>query len=243
VIPFFNEGECIDRVCNEIQQVLSGKDTAVPSWECILVDDGSSDRTGVIIAAWARRNMAFRPVHMRRRSGQSAALHAGFRAARGAYIATMDGDGQNDPGDLPDLLRELEARQIDMICGIRQRRADNLVRKASSRIANHVRRFVLRDGIIDTGCALRVFRRECLAEMPLFRNAHRFLPALAEASGYRVAQKTVRHRSRLDGRSKYGTGINSRLWVGLADLAGVFWLCRRALPRQGAGTMEVKKHA
>jgi dolichol-phosphate mannosyltransferase len=156
-------------------------------------------------------------------------LAAGFQAARGIYVGTMDGDGQNDPGDLPLLLGELQRRQIDMICGIRERRADGFIRKISSRIANAVRRAILRDGITDVGCSMRVFRRDCLAHVPFFRNAHRFFPALVMAAGHRVAETPVRHRPRYQGASKYGAGINSRLWVGLADLAGVFWLTRRAL--------------
>ena len=238
VIPFYNESSCLDCVCDELHQVLSENASIVPTWECILVDDGSQDRTGQMIEDWAARHTHFRVVHITPNSGQSAALQAGFQAARGLYVGTMDGDGQNDPRDLPLLLDELQQRQVDMMCGIRTRRADNVIRKVSSRIANGVRRFILRDGITDVGCAIRIFRRDCLAHVPFFRNAHRFFPALVMAAGYCVAETTVRHRPRLKGTSKYGTGINNRLWVGLADLAGVYWLRRRALPYQISGTTE-----
>jgi dolichol-phosphate mannosyltransferase len=238
VIPFYNESSCIDCVCSELHQVLSQNAGNIPTWECILVDDGSQDRTGHMIEVWARRHPHYRAVHLTPNSGQSAALHAGFRAARGLYVATMDGDGQNDPRDLIHLLNELQRRHVDMMCGIRERRADNLIRKASSRIANRVRRAILQDGITDVGCAIRVFRRDCLPYVPFFRNAHRFFPALVMAAGYRVAETTVRHRPRLKGISKYGTGINNRLWVGLADLAGVYWLRRRALPHHVSETMK-----
>lgn len=238
VIPFYNEGSCIDCVCQELEQVMSENAGCIPTWECILVDDGSQDRTGQMIEAWTTRHAHFRAVHITPNSGQSAALQAGFRTARGLYVGTMDGDGQNDPRDLPLLLDELQRRQVDMMCGIRARRADSFIRRVSSRIANRVRRTILRDGITDVGCAIRVFRRDCLGHVPFFRNAHRFFPALVMAAGYRVAETTVRHRPRLKGTSKYGTGINNRLWVGLADLAGVYWLRRRALRFQISETME-----
>jgi dolichol-phosphate mannosyltransferase len=238
VIPFYNESSCIDGVCGELNQVLSENSDTIPNWECILVDDGSQDRTGPMIEDWAARHGHFRAVHITPNSGQSAALQAGFQAARGLYVATMDGDGQNDPRDLPLLLGELQRRHVDMMCGIRERRADKLIRKVSSRIANRVRRAILKDGITDVGCAIRVFRRDCLAHVPLFRNAHRFFPALVMAAGYCVAETPVRHRPRLKGTSKYGTGINNRLWVGLADLAGVYWLRRRALPYHISETMK-----
>jgi len=228
VIPFYNEETCVDHVCEELLRVMTPQ---VPPWEAVLVDDGSGDQTGRLIDEWAQRP-PFRAVHIHPNSGQSAALAAGFQTARGIFIGTMDGDGQNDPRDLPLLLAELQRRRLDMLCGIRQHRADGFVRKASSRIANRVRGAILRDGITDVGCSMRVFRRECLSQVTFFRNAHRFFPALVMAAGGRVAETPVRHRPRHMGTSKYGAGINSRLWVGLVDLAGVAWLTRRALRYQ-----------
>ena len=226
VIPFFDEEETLPAVCAEVTAVL---DAALDRpWELILVDDGSRDRTGELADAFAAaRPGRCRVLHLRPNSGQSAALEAGFRAARGAVIATLDGDGQNDPADIPRLLRAMAETDVDLMGGVRARRADDWLRRVSSRIANRVRDAVLHDGVTDVGCSLRVFRREVVDGLPLFRHAHRFLPALAQAAGWRVAERPVGHRPRAAGRSKYGRGINSRLWVGLLDLWGVWWLRRR----------------
>lgn len=227
VIPFYNEEESILPVCEEVREVLS----ALPdlTWELVMVDDGSADRTGEIMDEMVQTRNGFRAVHITPNSGQSAALQAGFDAAHGEFIATLDGDGQNDPGDIPRLLAALKEQGLDMMCGIRMRRADNFIRRISSRIANRTRSAALGDNITDVGCSLRVFRRACLHHIRFFRNAHRFFPALFIMAGYRVSEMPVSHRPRQHGTSKYGGGINSRLWVGIADLAGVFWLGRRAL--------------
>ena len=227
VVPFFDEEESVQQVCEELRQVFSIEGDL--TWELIMVDDGSKDHTPQLIDELANRYDNFRALHLRPNSGQSAALEAGFEVALGEFIATLDGDGQNDPRDIPRLLNVLKAKGLDMICGIRQRRADNTVRRISSRIANRVRSAVLKDNITDVGCSLRVFRRECLKRVRFFRNAHRFIPALFIMAGFTVAETPVNHRPRIGGRSKYGGGINSRLWVGIADLAGVFWLRKRAL--------------
>lgn len=227
VIPFFNEAESLETVCEEVRAILSTK--AGLSWELVMVDDGSTDGTSAIMDRLAGMRGNFRAVHILPNSGQSAALEAGFRAARGVFIATLDGDGQNDPRDILHLFDEMNARGVDMMCGIRQKRADNFIRKMSSRIANTVRSSVLKDNITDVGCSVRVFRRSCLERIRFFRNAHRFFPALFIMAGFSVAETPVNHRAREHGTSKYGGGINSRLWVGIADLAGVFWLRKRAL--------------
>jgi glycosyltransferase involved in cell wall biosynthesis len=159
-----------------------------------------------------------------RNYGTSAAYLTGFRAARAEVVATLDGDLQNDPADLPRLLAELD-RGFDLVCGIRQRRQDDWVRRASSRIANRFRSAVLGDGVVDTGCALKVYRAAFLRRLPAFRGMHRFLPALASMQGARIAQLPVSHRPRRFGQSKYG--IANRLGVGIADLVGVWWLQRR----------------
>jgi len=227
VVPFFDEEESIQKVCEELRQVLSSERGL--AWELIMVDDGSKDRTPQLIDDLAVRYENFRALHLKPNSGQSAALEAGFEVALSEFIATLDGDGQNDPRDIPRLLNLLKAGGVDMICGVRQRRADNLMRRVSGRIANRVRSAVLKDNITDVGCSLRVFRRECMKRVRFFRNAHRFFPALFIMAGFTVAETPVNHRPREHGTSKYGGGINSRLWVGIADLAGVFWLRRRAL--------------
>lgn len=227
VVPFYNEAACLEAVCHEVREILQRE---VPgAWELIMVDDGSRDGTAALIDGLARQYPGLRALHLQPNSGQSAALEAGFAAARGDLIATLDGDGQNDPGDLRRLMEELERRQVDMMCGVRVNRADNWVRRISSRLANRVRAALLHDHISDVGCSIRVFRRQCLTRLHFFRNAHRFFPALVQMQGFRVAEMPVRHRPRLRGESKYGGGIRSRLWVGLADLAGVYWLRKRAL--------------
>lgn len=226
VIPFYNEASCLESVCLEVREALR-RDFA-NDWELIMVDDGSSDATPVLMDTLAQQYAELRAIHLHPNSGQSAALEAGFTISRGSLIATLDGDGQNDPADIHLLIEAMTSRRVDMMCGVRVRRADNLVRRFSSRIANMVRTFLLQDHISDVGCAIRVFRRQCLAHLCFFRNAHRFFPALVQMQGLSVAEIPVQHRPRFSGKSKYGGGIHSRLWVGLADLAGVWWLRRRA---------------
>lgn len=233
VIPFYNEEANVSAVCAEVEQVMArGFDG---SWELVMVDDGSTDRTAAAVDALDRAHPNFHALHLYPNSGQSAALEAGFRAARGELVATLDGDGQNDPADITRLLEAMNERGVDMMCGIRVRRRDGFVRRASSRVANRVRASFLDDGITDVGCSVRVFRRDCLGRVRFFRNAHRFFPALFQLAGYRVDEMPVNHRPRLGGESKYGGGINSRLWVGIADLAGVWWLRRRALRYRVSG--------
>lgn len=227
VVPFYNEAESLEMVCEEINETLSARGGL--SWELVMVDDGSTDGTSAIMDKLARKNANFRAIHIHPNSGQSAALEAGFRSANGELIATLDGDGQNDPRDILHLLDEMKRLNVDMMCGIRHKRADNFVRRLSSRIANTVRSSVLNDNITDVGCSVRVFRHACLERIRFFRNAHRFFPALFIMAGFTVAETPVNHRIRSHGTSKYGGGINSRLWAGLADLAGVFWLRKRAL--------------
>lgn len=227
VIPFFNEEESAEEVCREVREVLDGGFAG--RWELLMVNDGSRDGTGEIVNRLAEEDRRLRALHLMPNSGQSAALEAGFRAARGELIATLDGDGQNDPRDIARLIDEMRRRDVDMMCGIRAKRADNWIRRLSSRIANRVRRGILDDHITDVGCSLRVFKRRCLRNIGFFRNAHRYFPALFQMRGFSIAETPVAHRPRRHGTSKYGGGINSRLWVGLADLAGVYWLKCRSL--------------
>jgi len=228
VIPFYNEQECMEAVVLEVLGVLARSFAGRP-WEVILVDDGSTDGTAETITRLSREHPGVRGIHLVPNSGQSAGLEAGFLAARGELIATLDGDGQNDPADLPLLVAELERRGVDMMCGIRAKRADNRWRRLCSRVANRIRARVLGDGITDVGCSLRVFRRSALRHVPLFRNAHRFLPALFKMRCYTVAEMPVGHRPRSKGVSKYGGGFRSRAFAGVLDLMGVAWLGYRAL--------------
>ncbi len=227
VVPFYNEEHCLIPVCSEIIKVLT-KEMDCP-WELVLVDDGSTDRTPDLMDSLCSSNPPVKAVHINPNSGQSAALEAGFSIARGTFIAVLDGDGQNDPRDIPMLMNALNQRNVHLMCGIRTNRADTRLRKLSSKIANRVRNAILKDNITDVGCAIRVFRRQCLEHIQFFRNAHRFFPALMIRAGYTVSEMPVNHRPRIKGTSKYGMGIQSRLWTGIVDLAGVYWLTKRTL--------------
>jgi dolichol-phosphate mannosyltransferase len=222
VIPAFNEIESLPTVVDELEDVLrrTGR-----SFEVILVDDGSTDGSDTWIEDRARRDPLVRGVLLERNVGQSGALAAGLRHASGDVILTLDADGQNDPASIPQLLAALET--ADVVSGVRQRRADSWRRRVSSRIANSVRRAVIGDTISDVGCSLKAYRREALEDLPLFVGAHRFLPALCQFRGARVAEVPVLHRPRRQGVSKYGVG--NRLFRGLRDLFGVRWLKSRLL--------------
>jgi dolichol-phosphate mannosyltransferase len=199
-------------------------------YEIIVVDDGSADTTPEVLTTARRELPQLRVVRHALRAGQSAALVTGVRHARGRVIATLDGDGQNDPADLPGLLRLLSSDEggVGLVTGHRVARHDSALQRFSSRVANSIRSWVLRDGTRDTGCGLKVFRRETFMALPVFDHMHRFLPALVLRQGGRVRSVPVHHRPRTRGRSHYG--VHNRLWVGLVDLAGVAWLQRR-MPR------------
>ena len=223
VIPLRNEAENIGPLIAEIEAALPGIEH-----EIVCVDDGSADGTGAALAA-AAAVAPVRALRHRRSFGQSAAIVTGVKAARGFWIATLDGDGQNDPADIPRLLRRAMAESPGgapvLIVGHRTRRRDGLVKRATSRIANGVRAWALRDATPDTGCGLKVLPRALFLELPHFDHMHRFLPALVLRQGGRVASEPVNHRPRLRGRSNYGT--LDRLAVSLFDLVGVAWLQRR----------------
>ncbi len=222
VIPAYNEAANVEECYRELVAVLESLDRP---FEVIVVDDGSTDGTFGVLARLADADPRLHALRLRRNAGQTAALAAGFRAARGDVVVTMDADLQNDPRDIPALLAALDG--ADAVCGWRVDRRDPWSKRAASRIANAVRRRVTGDGVHDTGCMLKAFRREALAPLPLFRNMHRFFPALLRLDGARVVEVPVRHRPRRAGVSKYGTW--GRLWVGLADLWAVRWMARRRL--------------
>ena len=224
VIPVFNEVESLPPLAEELAKVLDSAIGGRP-YEIILVDDGSADGSGAWIEERARQNPRVRGVLLEKNVGQSAALAAGLRHARGDIIVTMDADGQNDPSNIPQLLVALEG--ADVVSGVRTPRADSWRRRASSRIANTVRRAVIGDTITDVGCSLKAYRREALEDLPLFVGAHRFLPALCQFRGARVVEIPVRHRARSRGVSKYGVG--NRLFRGIRDMLGVRWLKSRML--------------
>ena len=233
VIPVRNEAPNIAPLVAEIRAALDG----VCDYEIVYVDDGSTDESVAVLRRLAGELPALRLVRHRARCGQSAAIRTGVKAARGQWIATLDGDGQNDPADGPALVDALLAGPPDLalVGGERVNRQDSRAKKLASRIGNGVRRRLLRDTANDTGCGLKAFRRDAFLRLPYFDHIHRYLPALMAREGYRTAFLPVNHRHRTTGRSKY-TNLG-RLWVSLSDLAGVMWLQARA--RNPAGVEEV----
>jgi dolichol-phosphate mannosyltransferase len=227
VVPVYNEAENVLPLLAEIERALAGKPGAEPGAEIIFVDDGSSDETHARLKAALAAHPALRLLRHEPRSGQSAAVASGVRAATGEWVATLDGDGQNDPADIPRLLA-LVVRDpgLALVGGLRQKRRDAFSRRLAGRLANRLRQSILNDGCSDTGCGLKLFRREAFLTIPTFDGMHRFLPALFLRQGYRVAYLPVGHRPRQRGISKYSNF--RRAMIGISDLLGVWWLMRRA---------------
>jgi dolichol-phosphate mannosyltransferase len=217
IVPLHNEAENIPILQQEIRESLQGMD-----YELILIDDGSTDGT----AGNIRHDTSVRVIRFSRNCGQSAALLAGMRAARGTVLVLLDGDLQNDPRDIPRLLAEIKGG-ADLVCGYRAERRDSEVKKITSLIANAVRNRVIHDGIRDTGCTLKAMRRECASALVPFRGVHRFLPALIKNAGFRITEIPVNHRPRRYGVSKYGVG--NRALQAAIDLLGVLWLQSRRI--------------
>lgn len=218
VVPLFNEEDNVALLQREIAAALAGRD-----YELILVDDCSTDRTRERI----ERGPGVRVLEFEKNAGQSGAMHAGMNAARGRFVGLLDGDLQNDPADIPRLLAALEAQGVDLMCGWRAHRQDTWSKKMTSRVANLVRSRFTGDGVHDTGCTLKVMRRECVCALLPFKGMHRFIPALIKGSGFKVAEMPVHHRARVHGVSKYGFG--NRAFRATADMFGVRWLLSRRL--------------
>ncbi|HWM92329.1 MAG TPA: glycosyltransferase family 2 protein [Thermoanaerobaculia bacterium] len=232
VIPVHNEEENLPVLAAEIRAAL---EPLGRPYEVIYVDDGSTDGSPEVMRRLAQEDSRTRIVRQARNSGQSAALDAGFRHARGAIVVTLDADLQNDPADIPRLLERMDG--FDVVNGVRARRRDNWVRRVSSKIANGVRNRVTRESVTDVGCTLRAVRAEYLRHLPLFNGMHRFLPTLLRMEGARVTEVPVNHRPRLHGQPKYG--IHNRLWRGLFDLYGVRWLQTRRVDRSLSEEIDV----
>lgn len=228
VVPVHNESENIAPLVAEIVTALTG----VASFEIVCVDDGSSDDTPTALARAFQRAPMLRVLRHARKTGQSSALRTGVLAARGRWIATLDGDGQNDPADIPALLARAcmvaKERGDDgvLIAGWRTQRRDGWYTRWQSRVANAIRSRLLRDGTPDTGCGLKVYARAVFVALPYFDHMHRFMPALVRRAGGEVHSVSVNHRPRTKGQSHYG--MLNRLWTGIVDMAGVVWLARRA---------------
>lgn len=236
IIPVRDEADSIVPLLQELRVAMAG----IAGWEVLVIDDGSSDETVARVTALRLSGYPeLSLVRHRAGCGQSAALRSGATAARGTWLGTLDGDGQNDPLDLARIW--MEAREATdgpaLWIGHRVERHDNGLRRLSSRIANGVRGRLLRDGVPDTGCGIKLLRRDAFLALPYFDHIHRFLPALVRREGLAVRSVPVKHRHRLRGRSKYG--VNNRLWVGLVDLLGVMWLLRRRRLPDVAGTREL----
>ena len=223
VVPVRNEADNIAPLVAEIAKAVDGQ------WrfEVVYVDDGSNDGTAAQLKTLMAQYPWLRRIRHKQSCGQSAAVRTGVARARAPIVVTLDGDGQNDPAFIPALIRALEAGgpSIGLIAGQRVGRKASGFKKLQSRIANAVRGAVLRDGTRDTGCGLKAFRRDAFLQLPYFDGLHRFLPALVRRDGYTVGYVDVVDRPRAHGVSNYG--MWDRLWVGILDLAGVWWLIRR----------------
>jgi dolichol-phosphate mannosyltransferase len=222
VIPIYNERENLVPLEEKLNETLAGLNL---DYEVVLVDDGSRDGSAELIGKLQKHNSRLRLVRFAENSGQSAAFMAGFRAANGRIIVTMDADLQNDPADIPLLLDKIG--EFDVVCGWRHERNDPWIKKISSKVANAVRNQLSQETITDTGCSLKGFRRECVAPLVLFNGMHRFFPTLMKMEGFTVTEVKVRHHCRLHGQSKYN--IRNRLWSSWNDLLGVRWLKKRRL--------------
>jgi len=226
VIPVHNEEESIGNLIDEITTALSEK----YQHEIIVIDDGSTDNTLDVLLKIKQSLPTLRIVKHLKNSGQSTAVRTGVQHAKSAWIATLDGDGQNDPADIPNLYNELINNQASdpwlVVAGYRKKRKDTWLKRISSKYANGIRDRLLRDGTPDTGCGLKVFARDSFLALPYFDHMHRYIPALFQRQGGRVVSVEVNHRHRMQGTSKYG--FHNRLWVGIVDILGVRWLQNRA---------------
>lgn len=225
VVPVKNEEDNIFPLLEEIHAALEGR----AEFEVVYVDDGSTDWTADRLKKAQERFPRLRIVRHITSCGQSRAIASAVYAARGEWIVTLDGDGQNDPADIPKLIERattwVGVEPLNLVAGIRARRQDTWSKRISSKLANGIRQWLLKDGVTDTGCGLKAIRRDAFLRLPYFDHMHRYLPALIRRDGGAIEMVLVNHRPRMRGQSNYG--FFDRLWVGISDLVGVMWLMRR----------------
>ncbi|MEO6435189.1 MAG: glycosyltransferase family 2 protein [Tepidisphaeraceae bacterium] len=224
VIPCFNEQENVPTLLGRVEGALAAVGRP---FEVLIIDDGSSDATPKLLAEAMDRRPWLRVIRMARNGGQSAAFEAGFDAARGEIIATIDADLQNDPEEIPRLLPLLDEHKVDMITGWRKERQDTPFRRWQSRQANRIRNWITQETVNDSASSLKLYRAHAIKGLKLFRGAHRYFPTLVKMRGYSVYETPVKHSPRLAGTAKYGFG--NRAFVGIADLFGVRWMKKRCL--------------
>jgi glycosyltransferase involved in cell wall biosynthesis len=222
VIPLKNEEENVQDLLDELEPVMS---SIQKPWEVLCIDDGSTDRTLEILRSIASKKPWLRILAFDKNYGQSSAFDAGFKAARGEYILTLDGDRQNDPQDIPRLVKEADS--CDMVCGRRINRQDTWIKKITSYFANQIRSRVCHDGIQDTGCSLKLYKAESLRKIKMFQGMHRFLPALFLIEGLKIKEIPVSHRERVRGKTKYN--FFNRSFNTIADMMAVRWMHKRRL--------------
>jgi glycosyltransferase involved in cell wall biosynthesis len=230
VVPLRDEEENLEPLYEQLCKALDGR----LSWELLLIDDGSRDRSWELIERLCTADGRVRGASLASPHGQSSAIFLGADLARGRLIATLDGDLQNDPADLPRLLEAL--REQAAVVGYRQQRRDNLLRRLSSRIANAVRDVISGDHVRDTGCGMKLFRTEALRALPRFEGMHRFLPTLLRYQGLQVSELPVAHRARVAGRSKYG--VRNRMFRAFFDLLAVRWMRSRMIRTEASKRFE-----
>jgi len=222
VIPLKNEEENLSELIEEIAPLMNSLGR---TWEMICIDDGSTDNTKRLLLDLTKSHPQIKPIIFDRNYGQSSAFDAGFRAARGEYVITLDGDRQNDPNDIPRLLEAMG--DADLICGWRAKRQDSLVKKFTSKIANAIRSRFCKDGVNDTGCSLKIYKRKSLTQIKMFNGMHRFLPALFLMEGFKIKELPVNHRHRTKGQTKYN--FFNRSFNTIADMLAVRWMGKRHL--------------
>jgi dolichol-phosphate mannosyltransferase len=236
VVPIYNEKENLSHLYNTLTEALENR---VSSYEILCVDDGSVDGSSVLLDQMSEADHRFKVIHFEQNCGQTAAIYGGIKKASGRYIALMDGDLQTDPRDIFTLMPYLE--KYDFANGMRVKRQDTLLKKISSRIGNGVRNWITGDKIYDTGCPMKLFKREVASSFYLYEGFHRFLPTLARMNGYQVVEVPVSHKDRAFGVSKYG--VWNRAFVGLMDAIVIGWLRKRVIKYQIRGEEQVGNDA